>query len=41
MEEMNALGLPGVHVALEPAVRCGVTGSPCFRSLFTGRRRRA
>ena len=27
VEEMKALGLPGVHVALEPAVRCGVTGS--------------
>ena len=27
LREMNALGLPGVRVALEPAVKCGVTGS--------------
>ncbi len=24
---MNALGLPGVHVAAEPSVKCGVTGT--------------
>jgi len=25
--EMNALGIPGVHVAAEPSVKCGVTGT--------------
>ena len=25
--QMNALGLPGVHVAAEPSVKCGVTGT--------------
>ncbi len=27
LAEMNALGLPGVRVAAEPAVKCGVTGT--------------
>ena len=27
VERMNALGIPGVHVELLPAVKCGITGS--------------
>ena len=27
LHTMNHLGLPGVHVAAEPAVRCGITGT--------------
>ena len=26
-DRMNALGLPGVHVSAEPAVKCGLTGT--------------
>ena len=26
-DRMNALGLPGVHVCAEPAVKCGITGT--------------
>ena len=27
VEKLNALGLPGVHVAAEPSVKCGITGT--------------
>ena len=27
IDQMNALGLPGVHVASEPSVKCGITGT--------------
>lgn len=27
IEELNALGIPGVHVAKEPSVKCGITGT--------------
>ena len=27
IERMNGLGLPGVHVAAEPSVKCGITGT--------------
>ena len=27
IDKMNALGLPGVHVAAEPSVKCGITGT--------------
>ena len=27
IDRMNALGLPGVHVAAEPSVKCGITGT--------------
>ena len=27
IEKLNALGLPGVHIAAEPAVKCGITGT--------------
>ena len=27
VERMNSLGIPGVHVELLPAVKCGITGS--------------
>lgn len=27
IEKMNSLGLPGVRVAMEPAVKCGITGT--------------
>ena len=27
IDKMNALGLPGVHVATEPSVKCGITGT--------------
>ena len=26
LDELNALGLPGVHYSLEPSVKCGITG---------------
>ena len=27
IDQMNGLGLPGVHVAAEPSVKCGITGT--------------
>ena len=27
LDQMNALGLPGVQVGAEPAVKCGITGT--------------
>ena len=25
--ELNAAGIPGVHVSLDPSVKCGITGT--------------
>ena len=27
IDQMNGLGLPGVHVTAEPDVKCGITGT--------------
>ena len=37
VREMNALGLPGVRVEMEPSVKCGITGasSQALRALAT------
>ena len=39
IDKMNALGLPGVSVAAEPAVKCGITGT-MSRSPWTGWKRK-